>query len=304
MTLFSHPIWQSQLWWLSLTLFFIGILGSWLYVLRHKAKLKLEQRVDKYFEQGSNSRLEHDDLFIDNQSQSKEIRKLTTLLHKAGFFQPHAVYYLISAKLGLGLITAVSLYFTLGVEQALTNQQLLLIAALSFAANLIPDHYLQNQADNRQKQVLKSLPDSLDLIVICLESGATFERSLAMVSEQLEEVYPVLAQEWQQTLRELKLNPDREVAFDNLVMRCPSAEMSALVAAVKQAESLGSPLAQTLRNFAVEMRQLTKLTLEEKIGKLSTKITLPMLVLVFLPLLVIILAPIGYNLLVALKELG
>lgn len=304
MSWLSHPIWHSQLWWLSLAFFVTGMVGSWLFLLRHKTKIKLEQRVETYFEQKHNHGLSQDELFSDQQADSKEVAKLKQMLHNAGFFQNQAVRYLVVAKIGLALLCASVLFISLSINKSLSVQDGLIIAALAFMANLMPDYYLKHLAQNRQKQILGALPDSLDLIAICLESGATFERSLTMVSEHLLDVYPVLAEEWQQTLRQLSLNPDRQVAFDGLVQRCPSPEMSALVAAVKQAEKFGSPLAQTFKNFAGEMRELSKLTLDENVGKLSTKITLPMLVLVFLPLLVIILAPIGFQLLTALQELG
>ncbi|REL25954.1 type II secretion system F family protein [Thalassotalea euphylliae] len=302
MALFSHPVWQSQLWWLSLCLFLAGLAGSWLFLLRHRSKLKLNQRFSEYLEQESSS-FEQGALFNNQQNDNQEIAKLSALLSEAGFYQKQAVRYLIASKLGLAALVATITWLAMSSNDP-NNSSWFVIASLAFVANLLPDHYLKQVALNRQKEILKALPDSLDLISICLESGATFERSLAMVSEHLDDVYPVLTQEWQQTLEQLKVNPDREVAFDDLAKRCPSAEMTSLIAAVKQAEKFGSPLAQTFKNFATEMRQLNKLTLEEKVGKLSAKITLPMLLLVFLPLLIIILAPIGFQLLVALKELN
>ena len=300
----SHPIWHSQLWWFSLILFVVGLSATWLFILRHRAKLKLAKRVEDYFDKEQQAGYANDALFTDQSTESKDTAKLRQLLHKAGYFHTNAPRILVMYKLAFAASAGLLLWLSLASSKTLVAQDWFIIAALAFIANLVPEYYLKHQAEQRQKQILKALPDSLDLIAICLESGATFERSLAMVSEQLVDVYPVLAGEWQQTLRQLKLNPDRQVAFDALVERCPSPEMAALVAAVKQAEKFGSPLAQTFKSFATEMRELSKLTLEETIGKLSTKITLPMLVLVFLPLLIIILAPIGYQLFTSLQELG
>jgi tight adherence protein C len=222
---------------------------------------------------------------------TREAVKLTSSLHGAGYLHPKALTYLLIIKLTFALLAFLLAYSFWGQDMSSDNSKLWLFAGMAFIANLIPDYYLEQVQKRNQAEISKALPDSLALLVICLESGATLERGLTMVSEQLVDVYPQLSKQWQVTLAQMKINPDKKVALMALADRNQLEEIKALVTVLIQAERFGSPLAQTLRNFSDEIRELRKLRLEENIAKLSAKITLPMLLLVFLPLLLILVAP-------------
>jgi len=253
-----------------------------------------QQRVQRHIHSDRHINVTGDDLFANKDDVhwlKKETAKLQAALQGAGFFQTNALRYLLLTKLLFALLAFVLAWTFLGYEAGAGSSKLWLFAGMAFIANLMPDYYLEHIQKRNQTEISQALPDSLALLVICLESGATLERGLTMVSEQLVDVYPQLSKQWQLTLAQMKIDPDKKVALTALAERNPLEEIKALVTVLIQAERFGSPLAQTLRNFSDEIRELRKLKLEENIAKLSSKITLPMLLLVFLPLLLILVAP-------------
>ena len=276
---------------------FLFITGSSLTLLLAKKALREElqqERLQRHIHNTVQISASGEALFTTKQEVhwlKKETVKLQAALQGAGFFQPKALAYLLLTKLLCALLAFLLAWLFLGYEASAGSSKLWLFAGMAFIANLIPDYYLEQVQKRNQAEIVKALPDSLALLVICLESGATLERALTIVSEQLVDVYPQLSKQWQLTLAQMKIDPDKKVALIALAERNQSEEINALVTVLIQAERFGSPLAQTLRNFSDEIRELRKLKLEENIAKLSAKITLPMLLLVFFPLLLILVAP-------------
>jgi tight adherence protein C len=276
---------------------FLFIAGCSLTLLLAKKSLREErqqQRLQRHIHSNIQVDVTGEALFANKDDVhwlKKETAKMQVALNGAGFFQTNALWYLLLTKLLCALLAFVLAWTFLGFETAEGSSKLWLFAGMAFIANLMPDYYLEHMQKQNQTEISKALPDSLALLVICLESGATLERGLTMVSEQLVDVYPQLSKQWQLTLAQMKIDPDKKVALTALAERNPLEEIKALATVLIQAERFGSPLAQTLRNFSDEIRELRKLKLEENIAKLSSKITLPMLLLIFLPLLLILVAP-------------
>jgi tight adherence protein C len=279
---------------ISILLFVTGSSLTLLFANKALREERQQQRLQRYLHSNVQVVLHGEALFTAKQEGNwltKETVKLQSALHGAGFFRSNAVMYLLVTKLACALLAFVVVWYFLGYDASENSNKLWLFAGMAFVANLVPDYYLEQVQKRNQVEIAKALPDSLALLVICLESGATLERALTMVSEQLVDVYPQLSKQWQLTLAQMKIDPDKKVALIALAERNPLEEIKALVTVLIQAERFGSPLAKTLRNFSDEIREMRKLRLEEDIAKLSSKIVLPMLLLVFLPLLLILVAP-------------
>jgi tight adherence protein C len=154
-----------------------------------------------------------------------------------------------------------------------------------------PVIYLRNAAGKRAKSIRLALPDGLDLMVICAEAGLSLDAALARVSRELGNGSPELAEELAMTAAELTFLPDRRLAFDNLNARTNSDGIRAVVNTLQQTAKFGTPLAQSLRVLAAEMRQARMTRAEEKAARLPALLTVPMILFILPTLFIVLLGP-------------
>jgi tight adherence protein C len=159
-------------------------------------------------------------------------------------------------------------------------------ALLGFYA---PDLYLQNITKKRQQAIQRTLPDGLDLLVICAEAGLSLDTALNRVAEEIGPSSPQLAEELGLTAVELNFLPDRRQALLNLARRCDIPAIRGVVNTLTQTEKYGTPLSQSLRVLSAEFREQRMLRAEEKAARLPATLTVPMIVFI-LPTLFIVLA--------------
>lgn len=155
----------------------------------------------------------------------------------------------------------------------------------------VPDLFLSNKISRRRESIMRSFPDALDLLLICVESGMSIEAAFTRVAAEIGAQSIELAEEFGLTTAELSYLPDRRQAFDNLAKRCGNSGVKAIAAALNQAEKYGTPLGQALRVCAQENRETRMAEAEKKAAALPAKLTVPMIVF-FLPcLFVVIMGP-------------
>ena len=155
----------------------------------------------------------------------------------------------------------------------------------------VPDLFLSNRISRRRESIIRALPDALDLLLICVESGMSIEAAFTRVAAEVGTQSVELAEELGLTTAELSYLPDRRQAFDNLAKRCGHSGVKAIAAALNQAEKYGTPLGQALRVCAQENREQRMANAEKKAAALPAKLTVPMIVF-FLPcLFVVIMGP-------------
>ncbi len=153
--------------------------------------------------------------------------------------------------------------------------------ALGFYA---PNIYLQNLADTRRAKIMQAFPDSLDMMLICVESGMSIELALQRVGQEIAPASVELAEEFALTTAELSYLPERRMAYENLARRTNHPGVKAVAMALTQAEKYGTPVGQALRVMAKENRELRLSEAEKKAASLPPKLTVPMIVF-FLPVL-------------------
>jgi tight adherence protein C len=158
-----------------------------------------------------------------------------------------------------------------------------------------PRIYLRNAADKRAKQLQLALPDGLDLMVICAEAGLSLDATLLRVSRELGNTWPALAEELSITAAELTFLPDRRLAFDNLNARTASDGIRGVVNTLQQTAKFGTPLAQSLRVLATEMRTARMTRAEEKAARLPAMLTVPMILFILPTLFIVLLGPAMIN---------
>jgi tight adherence protein C len=155
----------------------------------------------------------------------------------------------------------------------------------------LPMMFLKNRIQRRQTSIKRAFPDTLDLLLICVESGMSIEAALRRVSDEIGSQSVALAEELTLTMAELSYLPDRRQAYENLAKRTDLEGVRSVCMALQQAERYGTPLAQMLRVMAQENRDIRMSEAEKKAAGLPPKLTVPM-ILFFLPVLfVVILGP-------------
>lgn len=167
--------------------------------------------------------------------------------------------------------------------------------AMSFGAAFLgyylPDVFVSNLISRRLTSVMKAFPDSLDLLLICVESGMSIEAAFNRVSSEIGSQSIELAEELSLTTAELSYLPDRKMAYENLAKRCGHPGVKAVSTSLVQAERYGTPLGTALRVMAQENRDMRMAEAERRAASLPAKLTVPMIVF-FLPVLfVVILGP-------------
>ena len=188
------------------------------------------------------------------------------------------------------LLAVVYLFVILNTEQPTTVKIGLCIAA-AYAGTHAPWMFLKSKIQRRQLSIKRAFPDTLDLLLICVESGISIEAAFRKVAEHVGSQSVALAEELTLTTAELSYLPDRRQAYENLAKRTDLEGVKSVCMALQQAERYGTPLANSLRVMAQENRDMRMSEAEKKAAGLPPKLTVPM-ILFFLPVLfVVILGP-------------
>ncbi|HKA78355.1 MAG TPA: type II secretion system F family protein, partial [Pseudolabrys sp.] len=150
------------------------------------------------------------------------------------------------------------------------------IAAAYFGMHL-PLLLLKNKIKRRQLSIKRAFPDTLDLLLICVESGMSIEAAFRKVSDEVGTQSVALAEELTLTTAELSYLPDRRQAYENLAKRTDLDGVKSVCMALQQAERYGTPLATMLRVMAQENRDMRMQEAEKKAAGLPPKLTVPMI---------------------------
>ena len=161
-------------------------------------------------------------------------------------------------------------------------------AAVSVAGVALPRAWLRRKVTERREAIFRDLPDALDLMVIGMEAGVTFDGALQVVADHLD---TPLGSELGRTLAEMELGLSRRDALLNLKRRVDVPELTMVVAALLQADALGMSVSRVLRVQAAEMRNKRRQWAREKAGKLPVKILFPLVVFIFPPVMVVVIGP-------------
>ena len=217
--------------------------------------------------------------------------KLGVLLAMAGLRQREALGLLVAGKylLGLLLVALVMMLLEPGKRLGLNGVTAALVAL--FVGGLIPELWLKWRAARRGGRLARSLPDALDLMVICAEAGLPLGRVLQVVAKELALSAPEMADELRYTCAELQILADRPRALLNLAERTGVSGIDSMVSTLIQAERYGTPLSQALRTISDESRKTLILTLEERAGKLPAQLSVPLMTLILPPIIAMMGAP-------------
>jgi tight adherence protein C len=169
--------------------------------------------------------------------------------------------------------------------------KMLISLGVGVAGFYFPNVFLENRVQKRQQSIRQAFPDTLDMLLICVQSGMSVEAAFARVAKEASSQSIELAEELSLTTAELSYLQDRRIAFENLGKRTGIPGVKAVATALIQAERYGTAVGQALRVMAKENRDMRFAEAEKKAAALPPKLTVPMIIF-FLPVLfVIIMGP-------------
>lgn len=243
---------------------------------------------------GRNEQLEKFANFL----EPKDVDELSAVqlkLTQAGYQSKDAVrmYHFAQFALGiLGLILGVIYVVLLSANQELTTQQIVMYTiGPGGAGYMLPKYWVTRRVGERQQQIESGFPDSLDMMLVCVEAGQSLDQAIIRVAKELRISAPALADEYEIVAYEMKAGKDRSTVLKDMGTRCGVTDVSSFVTVMIQSQTFGTSIAEALRVYSAEMRDKRAMRAEEAANKLPTKMTLATMGLTVPPLLVILVGP-------------
>lgn len=225
-------------------------------------------------------------------SAPKDSTVMLRRLMRAGLRGPNALKMLYGIKVLLAVVLpAAALMATAKSEFDPSNKILLLAAAVAIGF-FGPNEYVRRRARRRQKRILRGLPNALDLMVVCVESGLGLDQAVVQVAKELQAAYAEIGEEFSLMNLEMKAGKRRADALRNLADRTGVEEVKKLVAVLVQADRFGTSVAQSLRGHSEFMRVQTRQQAEEKAAKLGVKLVFPIFFCILPSLFVVTVGPV------------
>jgi tight adherence protein C len=165
--------------------------------------------------------------------------------------------------------------------------------ALSLGAvfYLVPDMWLRMKIKKRKERIRKSLPDALDLLVICVEAGLGLDQAMLRVGQELIISHPDIHQEFLQVNLEQLAGKPRLEAWKSAAERTKIPEFALFVSMLTQADRFGTPIVRALSRFGDEIRMKRRQRAEEMAAKTKIKILFPLVLFIFPCIFIVLLAP-------------
>lgn len=228
----------------------------------------------------------------------EELQGMKLKLLQAGYKQKTAVrtFHFAQFALGVLFLTLGLLYvLILGGDDMSTRDLILAIIVPGGAGYYLPKYWIERRRQERQEEIESGFPDSLDLMLVCVEAGQALDQAIIRVAAEIRAGYPALADEFQMVANEMKAGKDRITVLRDMAERAGVADVSSFVTVLIQSTSFGTSIADALRVYAAEMRDKRVMRAEEKANVLPTKLTLGTMMFCLPPLLIILIGPSIYD---------
>lgn len=289
----------------------LSIMFFWLGRRFASAPVQVDDQLDRYLEGDPNSVLRY--ALGNNPSQLSFVERVITpmwhgALSRLGSFAPQRNVDVLARRLdtagrphGLNVLNFLGLKFIVSsvfgmagfvLSVVLLQQPIAAGAlfALAFAAVgfYAPNIWLGMAIRARQREIVRVLPDALDMIVVCTEAGQSFDQALKRVSARW---HNVLTEEFNRILTEIALGRSRREALTSALERIQLPDMSNLITAIIQADQLGVSIGNVLRIQADQLRIVRRQRAEELARQAAIKMLFPLVFLIFPAMFAVLLGP-------------
>ncbi len=225
-------------------------------------------------------------------SAPKDSSVMLRRLMRAGFRGPNALKTLYGSKAILAVVLPLAAVLAAVKSDADPSKKFIFVV-VSFAVGFFgPNEYVRRAARKRQKRIRRGLPNALDLMVVCVESGLGLDQAVVQVAKELQFAHPEISNEFSLMNLEMKAGKRRADALRNLADRAGVEELKKLVAVLVQADRFGTSVAQSLRGHSEYMRVQTRQMAEEKAAKLGVKLVFPIFFCILPSLFVVTVGPV------------
>ena len=213
----------------------------------------------------------------------KRMGEMRKRLIAAGFRSPAAPVVYAAAQIVCAVATGLLILLLTGNPS---------IGILSIACGFgVPGAWLSFQISRRNRVIRNGLPDVVDLLIICLESGCSLDQAILKSGEELSLAYKPLGDELGLVANEIRAGKARADAFMNFAHRTGIDDVRSLMAMLVQTDRFGTSLAQTLRVHADLLRTRRRQRAEERAGKANVKLVIPLVLCLFPAFYILTLGP-------------
>lgn len=294
-----------------LVLIFVAVVGLFfavIMVLAARRRTEEETRLSKLVgSQGQDKPIERPHFLGQKQEGlasriSKPLHKLSSLdersarnklklkLVQAGYRSDYAIHNYLAWKVVLPLFF-IGIYMFSRMFYTLSADILLYVVILAVSGYFIPNIWVFLMALARKELIFKGLPDALDLMVVCVESGLGLDMTFKRVGEEIRPICKELSEEFILTNLEVRAGSSREEAFRNMTLRTGVPEVSNLMTVLSQTSRFGTSLAKALRVHADAMRVKRRQIAEETAAKATVKLIFPLVLFIFPAIFVVLIGP-------------
>lgn len=289
----------------------VGLLGVFLILITLPVLLKKEvdpldkikaanrdpaqsKKKDKLRSNSSKDKLEKYSNFLEPQN-AEEYSAIKLKLLQAGYRSSNSVriYNFLQFALGLFGLLCGGIYALIQMAQIdpSPSQLVMWIMIPGGAGYMLPKYWVTRRQQMRQEAITNGFPDSLDMMLVCVEAGQSLDQSIIRVARELKSGFPDLADEFEIVGQEAKAGKDKNTVLKDMAERCGVPDISSFVTVLVQSAQFGTSISDALRVYAAEMRDKRVMRAEEAANKLPTKMTLATMMLTVPPLMAMLIGP-------------
>ena len=245
-----------------------------------------------------NDKLEKYSNFLEPQNE-EEYSAIRLKLMQAGYRSKDAVrtFHFAQFALGIGLLVLGVMYAILTSQTGTPTTKALILSVLipGCVGYMAPKYWVTKRQQQRREEITNGFPDSLDMMLVCVEAGQSLDQSIIRVARELRAGFPALADEYEIVSNEVKAGKDKVMVLREMSERAGVTDVASFVTVLIQSATFGTSVAEALRVFFSEIRDNRVMRAEEKANTLPTKMTLATMMLTVPPLLIILLGPSIYQ---------
>jgi tight adherence protein C len=217
-----------------------------------------------------------------------DVKSMTRKLMRAGFRNENAVRIFFGAQVVSALLLPALLWISHVVHQNL----LLVLAASAVIGYMLPGMWLSRSVTKRHKTIRLSLPDVLDLLIVCVEAGLSLDQATIRTAEEIGHRSPIIADELNVVVLEQRAGCARTEAWRHFADRANIPSVKNVVAMLVQSEQFGTSIAKTLRVHSEALRTQRIQQAEEMAAKTGIKMLIPLVLFIFPVIFVVTLGPV------------
>jgi tight adherence protein C len=178
------------------------------------------------------------------------------------------------------------------------------IIALPAIAFIAPNTILTRLVKRRREKIRRSIPDTIDLLVICVDAGLGIDQALMRVGHELDITHPEMTEELLQINREQRAGKLRIQAWSDMAVRSQLPDIDAFASMLLQTERFGTPISRALSIFADNIRLKRRQAAEQMAAKTTVKIIFPLVLFIFPSIFIVLLGPAALAIMRSMTSMG